>query len=254
MTAGDNIEEAILIAQAETGVIGGKNAVPLCFSPKSKKRNRVWTAEEEEFIRDNHGRLSENQIARELGRTVIGVHLHREREMHLTSMSKDESILTAEQVANGIGLDSKSVHLLMDTGRMPCRRLPSSRIMRVIDRIVLMKWMLDPENWLYFEPSRVGMLTRRGKRSYGQGYDFAFWENARVIITKTFNGWKDQWLTPGQVRHILGIEAAGTRYINKAINQGIFKATRWGNWWIKKSDLPGEGKTINFKGEIVDQS
>lgn len=240
------IEEAILIAAAETGVPGGKS-IPLCFTPK--KRARIWMEEEENFVRENHGWIPNIQIARYLGRTLISVELHIKREMHLVSMSKNPGILTAEHVANGLGLDSKSVHLLMDTGRMPCRRLPSARMLRVVDRFVFIKWMLNSENWLYFKPVRVGAFFRKGKRGVGESYDFAFWESARLIMLKVHRKWKDRWLTPGQVKRLLRIGAAGTRYINVAIHRGTLKAKRWGNWWIRKSDLP-RGKTINFRGEI----
>jgi len=123
--------------------------------------------------------------------------------------------------------------------------------------------MLDPENWLYFKPERVGMLSRRGRRGPGESYDFAFWENARLIILKANHKWKDKWMTPGQVVKLLKIKPKatlrrkpsakipGVRYVNMAIRRGTLKAKRWGNWWIKKSDLPGKGKTINFRGEIV---
>jgi hypothetical protein len=263
MPANDKIEEAIMIAEAETGVLGGKNIIPLCLSLEIKTKHRLWTDDEEAFILENHGRLSEDEMAVKLGRSVTSVHIHREREMHLTSMSKDESILTAEQVANGLGIDSKSVHRLMDRGLMPCRRLPSARTIRVIDRIVLMKWMLDSENWLYFKPQRVGEFFRKGKRNYGECYDFSFWENARAVMVKAFSEWNDQWLTPGQVVAALKInpkathrrkpsdKIPGVRYINLAIRKGNLKAKRWGNWWIRKSDLPWEGKTINYKGHVV---
>jgi len=259
----DAIDEAVMIASAETGIRGGKNSIPLCFVSDTKKRHRIWTEEEENFLRDNNGRISESRIASALGRSEISVHLHREREMHLASMSKDPDILTAEQVANGLGLDSKSVHLLMDTGRMFCRRLPSIRTMRVITKIMLMKWMLNPENWLYFKPVRVGSFFRKGRRGLGETYDFAFWENARVIMSKSRRRWENYWLTPGQVVGILKIRPKatarrktsdripGVRYVNMAIRKGTLKAKRWGNWWIRKIDLPGKGKTINFKGEII---
>lgn len=251
MTAINAIEEAVLIASAETGVRGGKRVIPLCLAPIGRKTARIWTEEENDFVIKNYGQIHEIRIAKQLGRTPISVRIHIKREMHLISMSKHPDILTAEQVANGIGLDSKSVHLLMDTGRMPCRRLPSIRSIRVIDRLTFMRWMLNPENWLYFKPNRVGALSRNGKRGLSECYDFAFWENCRMIMLKRRRKWKDCWLTPGQVARLLHIDAADTRYVNKAIHRGTLKAKRWGNWWIRQSDLPQRGKTINFRGEIV---
>ncbi len=172
---------------------------------------------------------------------------HKQLLHHTRNMRR---FFPAEQVGNGLGKDAKSIHLLMDSGRMPMRRLPSIRVMRVIARFVLLKWMLDPDNWLYFKPIRVGSFYRKRKRGYGD-YDYAFWENARVVVLKAYLRWKNAWLTPRQVAHILQVEAAGTRYINNAIRNGTLKAKRWGNWWIKKSDLPSKGKTLNFRGDII---
>ncbi|NOS67954.1 MAG: hypothetical protein HOO67_06385 [Candidatus Peribacteraceae bacterium] len=258
------IEAAIALAEAETGVRGGKRSIPLCFSPAAKQKARVWTEKEEQFVRDNLGRISQAELARQLDRTPIAVKLHCQREMHLVSMSKAPEIITAEQVANGMGIDGKSVHRLMDTGLMPVRRLPSARPMRVIDRLSLMKWILNPDHWCYFKPERVGALERHCKRGIGAGYDFAFWEKARELVLKARRTWKDRWLTPGQVVRILKIypkpnagrrnnteRLRGVRYVNVAIRKGNLKATRWGNWWIKKSDLPKRGWTINYCGRIV---
>jgi hypothetical protein len=245
-----DIETAVTLAEIETGVRGGNQSIPLCFAVP-KKRNTIWSDKEEKFISENYGHLSEDEIAKQLRRSKTAVHIKRERDLHLIGMSKSPQVLTAEQVANGLGTDSKTVHRLMNTGRMPCRRLPGARSIRVIGRIVFMKWMLNPENWLYFKPARVGILYRRNKRGYGENYDFAFWENTRIIMSRQRKQWKDQWLTPGQVMRLLRIKAAGTRYINQAIRRGTLKAKRWGNWWVLKSDLPYKGKTINFRGEIV---
>ena len=95
------------------------------------------------------------------------------------------------------------------------------------------------------------MLHRRGKRGLGGHYDFAFWEDARRLMKTAIRKWKDEWLTPKQVARRLGVHAAGTRYINKAVRKGTLKSTRWGNWWILKSDLPASRKTINFSGDLV---
>jgi len=264
MTTRKDIEEAVLIAATETGVRDGRGAIPLCFAPSAKKKARIWMKKEDDFICENHGRISEAQIGKQLGRSLIAVRLRIKRDLHLASMSKDPGVLSAEQIANGLGLDGKSVHLLMDSGRMPCRRLPSVRIMRVIDRRSLMIWLLNFENWLYFKPDRIGAFFRKGKRGYGENYDFVFWENARMVMLKACRKCKDRWLTPGQVVEFLKIKPTatprrklydripGVRYVNAAIHKGTIKAKRWGNWWIRKSDLPKRGKTINFKGEIVD--
>lgn len=261
MTNKNDIELAIALAEAETGVTGGVSLIPLC-SPDKKINRRNWNEKEKQFLRDNHGRISDMDISKHLHRSLISVRLQYKREMHLTAMSKTKEILTAEQISIGLGCDGKTVHLLIDTGLMPGYDLPSERKMRVVNRITLVKWLLDENNWIYFKPLRVGTMRMRGLRKIGDSYDFVFWENVRKLILKAHAKWNDQWLTPGQVVKSLNINPKatnrrkqsdcipGVRYVNNAIRLGTLKATRWGNWWIKKSDLP-QNKTINYKGNIV---
>ena len=129
----DEIEQAASLAEAETGARGGGAKLRLCIKTSKKKPARRWTSDEEAYIRTNHGRITEEAIAAHLGRTETSVHIHINREMHLIVPSKSPKILTAEQVAWGLGADGKSVHLLMDRGLMPHRRLPGEDVTRVID-------------------------------------------------------------------------------------------------------------------------
>ncbi len=243
-----DIEVAVVMAEAETGVCGGKSKIYVCAKP-TKAQARRWTAQEDEFLRANLGRLSEKEIAHHLGRTIIGVHIHRNRELHLVSPSKDEKILTAEHVATGLGLDGKSIHRLIDRGIMPGRRLPLNKVIRIVDRLLFLKWLCNPEHWLYFKPDRVGAMRPRGKRGFTEVYDFVFWEDARRLVLARNRKRKDEWLTPGEVAKLLKVPSK-SRYINAAIRKGNLKATRWGNYRILKSALP-KGKTLNFRGEWI---
>jgi hypothetical protein len=130
-----------------------------------------------------------------------------------------------------------------------------------------MRWVLQPDHWIYVKPERVGAMHPRGKRGLGESYDFAFWEDARRMVVKARRAWKDRWLTPGEATRILKIypkanarrriqddRLRGQHYVNAAILKGHLKATRWGNWRIKKSDLPKRGWTINYCGQIVRKS
>lgn len=258
-----DIEAAVVLAEAETGARGGKSKLRVCVrSLPSKGRN--WTVDEKDFLIKNHARISLEEMARRLNRTPIAVRLHVQRELHLRSCSTNESVVTAEQIAWGIGTDSKSVHRLMNKGLMPGRRAPTQyRSIRIADKLVLLKWLLDPSHWIYFKPMRVGMLSRGCNRSPSKYYDFAFWDGARDLIVPAFKKWKDQWLTPVQAAKKIGIiihqhkdsttPPRPSHYINVAIHKGNLKATRWGNWWILKSDLPRRGKVINYCGEIVER-
>lgn len=241
-----DIEAALALAEARTGVRGGKSRIPLIMAPVASKSRR-WTEREDDFIREHQGRLAEAEIARRLGRTLQAVHIHSEREMQLARPSKDPRILTAEHVGMGLGVDSKSVHMLMDRGLMPMRRLPMGRPVRVVDRLIFIKWMLEPMHWLYFKPERVGALRARVKRPLTAVYDYGFWEQARKVLKVATRKWKDEWLTPGQAADQLGVHRHN---INSAIRAGTLQATRWGNWRILKSALP-KGLKINALGKLV---
>lgn len=245
------IDIAVALAEAETGVPGGKSKFRVCAKPLPMKARR-WTDKEKEFLRQNHVRLSIDEMAHILNRSATGVRLHANRELHLRAPSTADSILTAEQIAWGLGIDSKSARRLIDRGLLPGRRAPTrDRSIRVVDKLILLKWIMDPNHWVYFKPGRVGALSRRCNRSPSKYYDFSFWEDARKLIKAATTKWKDQWLTPGQVWRRLGKPGTYARYVNVAIRKGALVATQWGNWWIRRSDLPAPGMTINFRGEFV---
>lgn len=247
----DEIERAAALAEAETGARGGGAKLRLCLSSSSKLRGGFWTPKEDAFLRQNYMQISDIELGRVLGRTATAVKLHMKRDMHLDSRSKHPEFLSAEHVAMGLGVDGKSVHALMDCGLMPHRRLPEEDVTRVIDRRAFLLWLLNPRNWCYVKLDRVGAMRPRGKRGLTGVYDFEFWEDARRLVSKARARWKDEWLSPGQCVLVLGLTRKNaSNNVSRAILLGNLKATRWGNWWVRKSDLP-EGMTVNAKGEIV---
>ncbi len=233
----DELDDAIELAEAKTGIRRQGAAVRACSDDGVRTRGRGWSAAEEAFILEQHGKMSEQDIADHLHRTRCALHIHIEREMHLQAPSKKTDILTGEHVAMGLGLDSKSVHRLMDAGLMPGRRLPMKDVIRVVDRRVFLLWISEPGNWCYFKPDRVGATRPRGKRGFTSVYDFAFWEDARLMVMRAWNSWRDEWMTPVQVARLLNHPASIKAHrVNLAINRGLLKAVRWGNWWILRSE------------------
>jgi len=242
------IEAAVAMAEASTGTHKpGVAKIPL--TTKGRTRGRYWTKDEEQFLKENLGKLSIQQIARHLGRSWSAIVNHYKREMHITVPSKDPRIVSAEQISLGIGKDAKCVSAMIDKGIMPGRRLPleDQRVIRVVDKVQLLKWILDPENWCRFRPERVGQLKVGGKRRVSYIYDQKFWDQAAKVVRKARRKWKDQWLTTGQVAKRLHVTHHN---INAAILKGNLKATRQQNWWVKRSDLPKKG-TIDATGKWV---
>ena len=246
MTRTDRVDAAFDAAAAETGI---HNSNPrLRCAAAAETRSRRWTTAEDAFLRANLGKLSEKEIARRLRRTPVAVHIRRERDLHLQSPSKSKDVMSAECIGIGVGKDGKSIHALIDRGILPGHRLPGYGIIRLVNRMVLMKWLLNPENWVYVDPARIGELRPRGKRGIPEHYDFAFWAEAAKVVQAARRRWKDAWLTPGQVAELLHVSSR--HYINTAIHKGNLPALRWGNWWIRRSAIP-RGMTINYSGEWV---
>lgn len=247
-----DIESAIASAEAETGTFKPGHA-KIALIAKRPKRHRYWSKEDEKFLKENLGQLSIQQIGRHLGRSHSAVVNHYKREMHLPVSSKDPRVITGEQVALGLSKDGKSVHWMIDKGIMPGRRLAfdRQRVIRVVDKVIFLKWMLDPLNWCRFKPENVGEMKVGGKRRISLAYDQKFWDEAGKAIRKARRKWKDEWLTSAGAGRALGLKGlAGDHNINRAILKGNLKATRHQNWWIKRSDLPKTG-TINAMGNVV---
>lgn len=250
------INAAVELAEAEAGVRRPGSKLRVCAKP-GKHQHRQWSKTEDGVITANYGKMSEHKIAELLGRTWAAVHIRIVRAMHLTAPSKSPLILTAEHVAMGLGMDGKSVHRLMDSGLMPCRRLPERErdksSTRIVDRLAFLRWLIEPAHWIYFKTDRVGALRPRGKRGFTGVYDFAFWEDARDLVAKARADWKDEWLTPGQAAAAIGYKnpRTGMHSVSAAIRAGNLPAVRWGNWCIRRSSLPATGMSINVYGKIV---
>ena len=109
---------------------------PVVFAKQSKgaKRSAYWTPDEDNFVREHLSWLSLDDIALRLGRSSLGVKLRYQRYLDLRGASKLPTLLTAEHIAQGLGVDGKTVHALMDRGLLPGRRLPMNTVVRVVER------------------------------------------------------------------------------------------------------------------------
>jgi len=200
---------------AQSGPAGRRGAVVLAPSSRSAPRAAPWTTREDEFLRAHLGVLSEDDIARHLGRTRMAVHLRWSRDLKLPAPSKHPTIVTGQKIAQMLSVDGHAVTRWIDRGILPGRRLPGERTIRVVDRRVLTRWVVNPANWIYFNPRRV-----RDRR-------------LRRLIALARKRWGDEWWTPGQVARHHGVDH---RAVNSAIRDGRLPAVKWGNWHILRSD------------------
>jgi len=249
----DFIEAAASLAEAETNsrpclsVMADSTRIPITGLKRSRvMRGAVWTPEEDAYLKANLGILSMKEIGRALGRTVDAVHNRWERDLHFPAPRRNSNWLTLEAFACGLCIDSHSLAKLANQGKIITRRLPGMiaknghGAIRVIDRKAALAWIADPMHWIYFKPERVGTFPKHGQRHMAKP-DVVFWREARAATDELLRAWKDAWLSPTEAGSLIGlpVDRKGRVFhgIDRAINLGLLKAVRWGNWRILRSEV-----------------
>ncbi len=214
-------------------------------------RSPKWTEDEDAFLRANLDLMSDEEIGQCLGRTAVAVRLRWKRDLGLTSRSKGNNEITAEQIAIGLGVDSKAVHRWIDQGFLPGRRLPLKTVIRVVNRTTLLRWVMTPRNWVYFKPARVGL--KREART--KAVDWAWWKKVRRLLDLRRAQWNDEWWTSGQVAAHHQVDH---RLVCLHASDGRLPAVKWNNWRIRKSDAVSHrfyvGKGNNWKGVFTERA
>jgi len=170
-----------------------------------KQKPPRWTREEEEFLTRNLGWIDEELIALALERTVKGVHLHWKRDMHLHGPSKDPRYITARQAANALGVEGHAMTYWCDAGLIPARIMAGGRKIRLIRRVTLYRWAVNPENWVYFHPDNVQD------------------EHLKRLITLKKERWGDDWWSTTRVAEYHGVTVSD---VKRYIKLGRIKAVR----------------------------
>lgn len=191
-------------------------------------KSPTWTAAEDEFVKEHLGWLTDEEMGEALGRPANGVHLRWARELGLPAPSKNPDVYTAGQAAKILGMDGHPMIRLIDEGILPGRRLPGERNIRVVRRVTLWRWAVNPMNWIYFKPWK-GRLGH--------------WRLARLLALKA-QRWGDEWWPPGQVAAYHGVHHTD---VNRYIHAGKLRGKKYGNWWILRSDATAAG-LVFYKG------
>ncbi|MGD9729519.1 MAG: hypothetical protein AB7R40_22355 [Nitrospiraceae bacterium] len=179
-------------------------------------KDREWTAEEDAFIREQYMFLSDEELGQRLGRTAAGVHIHRERKLGIAGRSQNPAWPNLREVGRLLGLPcSKLVGKLVRRGILRGRKLPLEATVWVVARGDLLRFVVNPRNWIYFKTERVQDPQLR----------------KLVAIRKAM--WGDEWWSPGQVAAYHGVSIG---VVNKYIHLGQLPAVRWYNWHILRSD------------------
>lgn len=188
---------------------------------------RRWTPEEDAFLRENLGYLTDAEIGQRLGRSAVGVHIRWDRELALPGPSKDPGVITAHQAALVLGIDGHKTAGWVDMGLLPGRVMAGGRNIRLIDRTLFRRWVLNPMNWVYFDARKVTdpelkrMLKKRAKR------------------------WGDEWWSTRQVADYHGVDP---KDVERYIKHGKLESFRlphslggrewdrkWSNHFVRKS-------------------
>ncbi len=181
-----------------------------------RRKPLPWSEREDEFLRQNLGVLSEEEIGAALRRTLTAVHLRWKRDLGLPAPSKTPGYVTANQAAKMLAVDVHAVCRWIERGWLRARRLPfrNRKVWRI--RVEdLKRFAVKPEHWILFRPDRVRdpALAR--------------------LVTLAVERWGDEWLTPSQVAETHGV---GHQDVNQYIHAGKLPAVKWGNWRIRRSD------------------
>jgi len=207
-------------------------------SKPSPDRKPDWTSEEHQFLAENLGRLSHEEIGSHIGRSQYAVKL-RQTRTGLPAASKQPGWLTSRGVARTLGVDEHAVIKLGKRGILPLVLVPGKRNIKRIKKLRLYMWAINPEHWCYFRWSNVKD------------------QHLKRLIELAVQSWPDEWWTPGQSARYFGV---GVSCINQRIRKGSLPATRWGNWRIKRSDVirlkisPGKGSNRFWVYKFTDNA
>ncbi len=208
--------------------------------------HRVWTAEEEKFIEDNIGVMSDEEIGKALGRTYFAVRVHRTREMRIKAQSKVPNVITAHRAAQALGIDSHKMAHWADKGLIPTiknKLMTGNKIpLRLIKRQDFINWALKFENWIYFDIRKVKDVQLR-----------------KMIKKEWRRLGKDEWWRTAKVAKYHGVETKDVMY---KIRKGKIEAFQvpvsyggrdrnptWRIWFIKKSVAKDPKLTFVYPGK-----
>lgn len=182
---------------------------------RNSERRSTWTRAEEQFVRENLGRLSYEQIGEKLGRSPAAIKI-RQTRLGMPAPSHREDALSVRAVGDLLGMCGKKLKRLIHMGKLPAQQIPGIAGIHVIYRRDLLRWLVQPDNFLYImDTSRIAVPE---------------W---RSLVERRMALWGDEWWTTGQVADYHGVSIS---LINKYVRSGRLPGVHWNNWRVKKSD------------------
>lgn len=223
---------SISYSQVETNRVKSTELPAALFAGANKQLRRAkeprWTKDEERFLQDNLGYLTDTEIGAALGRTENAIKVHRVRDMGLYGPSKAPGVITARKAADMLGIDMHKTAYWVDQGLIPGRRMAGERVIRLITRADLDHWVLNTDNWIYFDI--YGIQDPR----------------LRKMAIRHAKYWGDAWLKTEDVAELHGVQTSDVkRYIQKGwISARQTKLSlggrdpqmTWARWFILRSE------------------
>jgi hypothetical protein len=204
------------------------------ISRPDRVKPRTWSQAELDILVQDTGILSDLEIAEKLGRSMNAIHVVRVRQ-HLPTPSRRPDTICALQAGKLLGIDAHKVINWIKTGLLPGGPAPThDRSIMVIKRKDLARWLLDPMNWIWFEPGKVPDA------------------HLRRLLELRQKLWGDEWWTTRQVADYHGVEVGDVkRYLQLGRIHGVQAPNRggrhtepkWANWFIRRS----EAMRVKFK-------
>lgn len=183
---------------------------------------RDWTHDEEERLNDLLDRgLSYVEIGRVLGRSAVAVRI-RQKRRRIPGLTRRLLILTARQVRTLLGKGcSKSVVRWIEMGWLKARAANRERrdeqVMWRIQWDDLMAFLRDEHYWMAWEAGRITDAELRAEMT-------------------ALRAGRPRWLSVGEVAERYTVDI-GT--VKQWIYKGFLPAQRYGNHFIRESDLDG---------------
>jgi len=220
MNVGELVDVMVTKLEVESGlapsVLAARGAAgrAVVVARAQAARLTPWTLEEETFVRQQIGRMSDPQIGELLGRSTCAIKIRRQRK-GLGTHSRRAGYITANRAANWLGQDGHAMMRLYRRGMIPGEIFPGKRGITLIRVAALLRWAVNPMNWIYFRPDNVCN------------------EHLRRLLELRRARWDDEWWSVGQAA---AYHQVSMSMINKYIRLGKIRAVRWGNWWVLKSE------------------
>lgn len=218
------VSDSVLQTGGYASILEARKGIARPVQVTCEKRAQNWSTAEDEFLVNSIGKLSYWEIARQLGRSEISIHIRIVRK-GISTASKRSGYITANKLANLLSLDVHTICGWIDEGRLPGEFLPMDRNIRRVSILNLKIWLTRPENWPYFKVERI----KNG--------------SIRHLVELAMKRWGDEWWSIPQVAEYHKCDRG---LVNKHLHLGDLEGIRcpniggrdrgtWAHWFIRKS-------------------